>query len=112
MSDTKCEFCGTEIYYEEIKAFGFDTQMMPCPMESKTKAVHDSIACLAAQIATVTRERDEVRAERDGLRSVLSLAKCKHDTDGDGDCHICVRLTGGCPLAAALGDTTEGGTGR
>jgi hypothetical protein len=29
--------------------------------------------------------------------TLLEGFRCKTDTDGDGDCHLCHRKTGGCP---------------
>lgn len=78
---------------------------------------------LTAQLATVTRERDEARAERDGLRELRD--KCgnlldffdqvPNDVRSDpGFRHMKRIITdiGKWFDAAALGNTTDGGTGR
>lgn len=35
-------------------------------------------------------------AESFGLRLVKPRKGCPHDTDGDGNCHLCIRRPGGC----------------
>lgn len=34
--------------------------------------------------------------KRHGLRLVKPHNGCPHDTDGDGNCHLCIRRPGGC----------------
>lgn len=33
---------------------------------------------------------------------LMSATRCPNDTDGDGDCHLCHNLPGGCPITATL----------
>lgn len=41
------------------------------------------------------RERADILEE--GLRTLLPGGeRCPHDTNGDGDCHLCYRRPGGC----------------
>lgn len=62
-----------------------------------------------AQLATVTRERDEARAERDGLRSFVEDVATQFDCDLDAHKYgtQCRQCDAQELLAAAIGEQTK-----